>query len=153
MEIRSGRLGLELGANYLKDSIQFDLTGFGPAKLYWSYLQIPALVRYHVGSWLSVGLGGFYNLNQGKLHLDVGGVNSEIAYDDAASSFPIRGSAYGAVASLAADIPLRAALGLVADFRYTHGLKEVSLDTANAYSWKPTSVQAFLGLRLGGGSK
>lgn len=152
-EIRHGRLGFELGVNSLKDSIAFDLTGLGAAKLYWSYLQIPAMLRYHATTWLSVGVGGFYNLNQGKLHLDAGGVNSEITFDDPASSFPIRKTAYGAVVSLAMDVPVRGAFGIISDFRYTQGLREVSLDTANSYSWKPTGLQAFVGFRLGGGSK
>jgi energy-converting hydrogenase Eha subunit H len=56
---------------------------------------------------------------------------------------------YGALASLGFDIPLGGSTGLVIDGRYTLGLSELSAMPAT-FTWKPSDIQAFVGLRFGG---
>jgi hypothetical protein len=144
--------GLEVGANYLTRSATINYTdsgGTGEFTAKWSSLQIPVLFRLNLGHVLSVGLGGYYSKALGTLSLSSGGVTQSLAFDDSTTNFPMKGSEYGGLASVAVDLPLGASTGLVIDGRYSLALSEVSENTTG-YTWKPKDIQAFVGLRFGG---
>ena len=147
--------GVEVGVSYLTSEGTTMLSQSGVTvdiSPKWSYVQIPLLARMNLGRVVSLGLGGYYNKAVGKLVTTSQGTTVEGSFDDAlASGLPMKSSSYGALASLAFDIPLGASAGLVIDGRYALGLADVSLDSSvNGYSWKPSDIQAYVGIRLGG---
>ena len=146
--------GVEVGGNYLtsEGTVTFGGLASGDASIKYSYVQIPLLLRMNLGRVLSVGVGGYYNKHIGKISATDATGTYELEYGAPATGgggVPMKGSSYGLLGSLGFDIPIGASAGLIIDGRYAYGLAEVAVDTTQ-YSWKPSDIQAFVGLRFGG---
>lgn len=141
----SGTAALELGANYLTRNFTIEQPGASSANKY-SMVNIPVMLRLNLGRVVSVGVGGYANLAMGNFTEESGGVTSTTPVKDT-----LKSTEFGAVASLGFDIPMGASTGLVIDGRYTMALAEALNDAtvAGGNSWKPSDIQAFVGLRFG----
>ncbi len=139
----SGSVGFELGAFYMGRSYDIDI-GLGVQNQKYNFVHVPALVRFNLGRVVSLGVGGFFNSLTGNLTETQSGVTTT---EPVGNDF--KTSQYGAVASLGFDIPMGGSTGLVIDGRYALTLSETLVDTTTGNSWKPTDIQAFVGLRFG----
>ena len=117
----AGPIGFELGALYLPrngtEAGSDGNNGTYTATIKSTVLEIPALLRFHLGHMFSVGAGAYYALGMGTTTMTM--TDAGQSGTAAAST----GSDFGLLASAAVTIPLAPTLGIVIDGRYTMGLK------------------------------
>jgi hypothetical protein len=131
--------GLEIGAVYLsrKD---------GPSGLEdtFNYIQIPVQLRYWVGKYLSIGVGGYYAFAVGDIKNESGATATY-----AASGF--KTGDYGLLGSVGLNFPMGGGgTSFFAEGRYAYGLDD-QLATSNPNGTvKWSDIQVLVGLRFGG---
>jgi hypothetical protein len=87
---------------------------------YWRYIHIPAVFKFHLGSVVSFGLGGFYNVSVGKAKQDLGGTVTQVDLSTQQKSD------YGAIGTLGFDFKLSNKLSFIAEGRFVYGMKDLS---------------------------
>jgi hypothetical protein len=139
LPVASQTLTGEFGAFYLQRNV-----GFGTGnEIKSSMIQVPALMRLNVWK-ISLGAGAYFGYGIGKIQSQISGVSSETSYSEANAS-PLD---VGALGSLNFTFPVGSSLGLIADARYSYGLKNLT-KTADA-KVTHNDMALLVGLRFGG---
>jgi len=118
--------------------------------------QVPLLLRYHFGSYLSLGGGGYYTMGSGKVKSEMTtealGISTTTSQEETYEDADFKKKDMGVLASVALRIPLNPATAFLVDGRYLMGLNDVNADpndTTPAVKQKYQDIQALVGLQFG----
>jgi hypothetical protein len=125
--------GLELGALYSPRKLGNGRT--------FTYIEVPVMLRFHVGPAFSIGVGGYYAMAMG----DVKNANGSTVTYAAAGT---KSSDLGLAGSVAFAIPMGKTMAFRIDGRYLMGM--ASINTAGTTSTKWGGFEALVGLQFGG---
>lgn len=131
--------GLEIGGVYLSRKM-----GTSAASTTFTYIQIPVQVRYWIGKYFGLGVGGYYAIPIGDIKNSDG---TTATY--AASGF--KKSDFGLIGSVGFNIPLSASAALFAEGRYALGLADQLATSVPGITVKWNDIQALVGFRFGMG--
>ena len=135
--------GFEIGGLYLQ-RVESDSTLSPTLTTTATVLEVPVLLRIHLGQHFSFGAGGYYAYGLGNINYSdhTSGTYQDLkmnAYD------------YGVVGSLGFALPLASTVSLIVDGRVTYGLSNSS--TAAGISSAYLDFQGLAGLRFGAVTK
>jgi len=129
---------LETGLLYIKSVYSFSGTEFTL-----NHLQIPAVVRFDLLPFLSLGGGFYYSFGLGNVGTRVGNVTTDVTYD----AFNLSSSDLGAIVSAALDLTIGPASSLLVDVRYLYGLK--NLTNLAGQTFRLSSFLFLVGVKFG----
>jgi len=135
-ELGGGHMGLELGALYDPRKI-----ATSPAQT-WTYIEVPVLLRFHMGRAFSLGVGGYYAFMMGDIKRPSGG-------NLTAAAAGVKTSDYGVVGSAAFMIPMGKSAAFRIDGRYLAGAQSVNTAATIARKW--SGYEAIVGVTFGSG--
>jgi hypothetical protein len=147
LELMLGQVvGLELGGLYLqrKFSTTDSLLAI-TAESTFTYVQIPLQVRFWLGRFVTLGVGGYYAMGLGDIKSTALGIPITTTYAAAGT----KTSDYGLLGSLGFNIPLGTSVAILAEGRYAYGMQDLNVtkDPAGTAKWR--DMQALIGLRFG----
>ncbi len=100
-----------------------------------NYIQIPAVLRFWMGSMFSLGAGGYYAQGMGSKF----------------SSSGVTKSDYGAIGSVQFKLPMGNSASFLVDGRYNYGLKNVNNSSFSTMDLKYRDIQILAGVTFGAG--
>jgi hypothetical protein len=150
-EIMFGQVvGLEFGGIYLgRKFSQTDSTVPITLESTYTYVQIPLQLRFWLGRFVTLGVGGYYAIPVGDIKFSALGIEGTSTYAGAG----LKTSDYGLLGSLGFNIPLGPAVGLMVEGRYAMGLQDLNVTANPAGTVKWSDIQFLAGLRFGMMSK
>lgn len=124
-------LGLEIDGIYLKRKLgsSDDLSAS------FSYIQVPVLLRFWFSPSLSIGAGGYYAFGRGD------NFESDVAFNTI-----VNDTDYGLVGVVGLSFPMAKNFSVMAEGRYSHGLKDILTVGEDAGNWN--DIQFLAGLRF-----
>src|SRR5579885_2498578 len=135
--------GLEIGAIYLSRKFNESPSTLDTTT---TYVQVPVQLRYWVGRYFTIGVGGYYAFAVGDVKFSDG---SSVPY----STVGFKKNDYGLLGSAGLNFPMGPGTAFFAEGRYAYGLDDQN-DPAQTNSTKWRDIQVLVGLRFGmGGSR
>ncbi len=114
-------------------------------------VEIPALLRYHVAHYFSVGAGGYAAIGTGNVKTT--GPSGTVTSSTYASA-GLKNRDYGVLFSAALHIPVSTGASFLVDGRYSMGLTDVNADSKSLpVEEKYNDIQVLAGLQFHLGSK
>lgn len=138
-------VGIEFGALYLPR--KYEYSSFSTTTtITRNMVEFPVLLRAHVGSALSLGIGGYYGKYYENVHVTTQTGSSTSSYTATYGTQGVSDTDYGFATSIALYIPITPAARLLLDGRYTISAKD---NDKGGGDLKFNDIQALAGLQIG----
>lgn len=121
LPIGGSQWSFETGAFYGAHATKLEIDAQNYVQFKQNNLSIPAMVRYHLGPVLSIGVGGYYALSMGNSKSTTTAAGVTGAETEEAKL----NNDYGLVGSIKAEFPASSKVRFAVEGRYNMGLKSV----------------------------